>query len=209
MSSTRTSEQARKAVRRTAIICTVVLFGMVGASFAAVPLYRIFCQTTGYDGTVRRAQVRPGQILSKTVTIRFDANTRDLPWDFGPDQGSQVVKIGDTGLAFFHVTNHSDKPITGHASYNVLPEQAGAYFEKLECFCFTDQTLKPGQSADFPVVYFVDPRFASDAEVKNTPEITLSYTFYRVDKPAGAAAAPAADTNKPARALGGSPRAAL
>lgn len=178
MSSKGSSEPNRRAIRRTAAICTAVFFGMVGAAFAAVPLYRIFCQQTGYDGASRRANARPGQILDKRVTIRFDANVRGLPWDFGPDQLSQTVRIGDTGLAFFHVTNRSDKPITGHAAYNVAPQGAGLYFEKLECFCFTDQTLKPGQSADFPVVYFVDPRFASDPNTRNTPEITLSYTFF-------------------------------
>lgn len=178
-------------MRRTAAICTVVLACMVGAAFAAVPLYRIFCQQTGYDGASRRAKTRPGVILQKRVTIRFDANVRDLPWDFGPDQLSQSIRIGDTGLAFFHVTNRSDQAITAHASYNVVPLSAGLYFEKLQCFCFTDQTLKPGQHADFPVVYFVDPRFASDPDTKNTPEITLSYTFYRVDKPGGPKAAQA------------------
>jgi cytochrome c oxidase assembly protein subunit 11 len=175
------AERRRRAVRRTAAICTVVLFCMVGAAFAAVPLYRLFCQQTGYDGASRRAKAHPGVILDKRVTIRFDANVRDLPWDFGPDQLSQSIRIGDTGLAFFHVTNRSDKAITAHASYNVVPLGAGLYFEKLQCFCFTDQTLRPGQSADFPVVYFIDPRFASDPDTKNTPEITLSYTFFRVD----------------------------
>jgi cytochrome c oxidase assembly protein subunit 11 len=163
---------------------------MVGAAFAAVPLYRIFCQQTGYDGASRRATAHPGAILNKRVTIRFDANVRDLPWDFGPDQLSQSIRIGDTGLAFFHVTNRSDQVITAHASYNVVPLGAGLYFEKLQCFCFTDQTLRPGQSADFPVVYFVDPRFASDPDTKNTPEITLSYTFYRVNKASAPKAVP-------------------
>jgi cytochrome c oxidase assembly protein subunit 11 len=191
MSPTGPSEFNRRAVRRTAAICALVFFGMVGAAFAAVPLYRIFCQQTGYDGASRRAEARPGKVLNQTVTVRFDANVRNLPWDFGPDQLSQTIKIGDTGLAFFHVTNHGDQAITAHASYNVVPQRVGLYFEKLQCFCFTDQTLKAGQSADFPVVYFVDPRFASDPDTKNTPQITLSYTFYRVAK----AGAPATATN--------------
>lgn len=151
---------------------------MVGAAFASVPLYRAFCQVTGFDGTVRRADVAPSQVLNKSVDVRFDANVNGLPWAFKAEQVSQTVKIGDTGLAFFKVTNHSDKPITGRAVYNVVPEQAGRYFQKLECFCFTDQTLQPGQSMDFPVVYFVDPRFESDFETRNATEITLSYTFY-------------------------------
>jgi cytochrome c oxidase assembly protein subunit 11 len=187
-----TTGDPRKAIRRTALICGAVFFCMVGAAFAAVPLYRIFCQQTGYDGASRRAKVGPGKVLSQVVTVRFDANVRGMPWDFGPDQVSQTLKIGDTGLAFFHVANNSDQPITGHAVYNVTPLRAGLYFEKLECFCFTDQTLKPGQKADFPVVYFVDPRFASDPDTKNAPQITLSYTFFRVPTPAPkAASAPA------------------
>jgi cytochrome c oxidase assembly protein subunit 11 len=213
MSPTGPSERNRRAVRRTAAICTLVLFTMVGAAFAAVPLYRIFCQQTGYDGASRRAKAHPGVILDKRVTIRFDANVRDLPWDFGPDQLSQTIKIGETGLAFFHVTNRSDESITAHASYNVVPLGAGLYFEKLQCFCFTDQTLKPGQSVDFPVVYFVDPRFASDLDTKNTPQITLSYTFFPVNKPGAPAAVQAAPAapgdNKPAQPIGGPPRAAL
>lgn len=203
MSPTAPSDRLKRNVRRTAAICAVVFFSMVGAAFAAVPLYRMFCQATGFDGTVRRAQTRPGVVLEKTVTIRFDANVRDIPWDFGPDQRTQKLKIGDTGLAFYHVTNRSDHAITGHALYNVLPEGAGAYFQKLECFCFKDQTLQPGQSADFPVVYFVDPRFATDPETKETGEITLSYTFYQAAKPLAAAAAAATGTNKAIRPLGG------
>jgi cytochrome c oxidase assembly protein subunit 11 len=186
-----------------------VFFGMVGAAFAAVPLYRIFCQQTGYGGTVRRAATKPGQVLDRKLTIRFDANVRDLPWDFGPDQVSQSVRIGDTGLAFFHVTNRGDKPITGHASYNVVPEAAGPYFEKLQCFCFTDQTLQPGQSVDFPVVYFVDPHFVTDSDAKQASEITLSYTFYRVSKPGEGQAPATTNPTKAARPLGGSPQAAL
>ena len=183
-----TGSDQRRAIRRTALICGAVFFCMVGAAFAAVPLYRIFCQQTGFDGASRRAKVAPGKVLNQTVTVRFDANVRGMPWDFGPDQVSQTLKIGDTGLAFFHVVNNSGQPITGHAVYNVAPQRAGLYFEKLECFCFTDQTLKPGQRADFPVVYFVDPRFADDPDTKNTSQITLSYTFYRV--PGSAAKAP-------------------
>jgi cytochrome c oxidase assembly protein subunit 11 len=205
MSPTGPSEAYRRGIRRTAAVCVVVLVCMVGAAFAAVPLYRIFCQQTGYDGASRRAKARPSVILDKSVTVRFDANVRDLPWDFAPDQVSQTVKIGETGLAFFHVTNRSDQPITGHAAYNVTPQGTGLYFEKLQCFCFTDQTLQPGQRADFPVVYFVDPRFASDPNTKNTPQITLSYTFFRAAK-----AAPAAvGANKTTTPIGGSPRAAL
>jgi len=163
---------------RLGLACGAFFFVMVGAAFAAVPLYKMFCQATGFGGAVRQAKAAPRQILDRKVKIRFDTNVRDMPWTFTADQTTQDVRIGDTGLAFFKVTNTSDRAVTGRAAYNVLPEQAGAYFQKLECFCFTDQTLKPGETRDFPVVYFVDPRFADDFETKGASEITLSYTFF-------------------------------
>lgn len=179
MSQTDRSE-VRKRNRRIGFILAVVFAGMIGAAYAAVPLYRAFCQATGYDGTVSRASVAPSKVLDRKLTIRFDANARDIPWDFTANQVSQQLRIGDTGLAFFHVKNNGDRPITGRASYNVVPEQAAAYFHKLECFCFSDQTLQPGQEADFPVVYFVDPQYASDPETTGGDEITLSYTFFQI-----------------------------
>ena len=163
---------------RVALVCAAVFAGMVGAAYASVPLYKAFCQLTGFDGTIRKADAAPTRVLDREITVRFDANVRDLPWAFKPDQVRQSVKIGDTGLAFYRVTNRGDQPITGRASYNVLPEQAGRYFQKLECFCFTDQTIQPGATVEFPVVYFVDPQFAEDAETNGTGEITLSYTFF-------------------------------
>ena len=143
-----------------------------------MPLYRAFCQLTGFDGTVHKADVAPDKVLNKTLTIRFDANVRNLPWSFAPEQVSQEVKIGETGLAFYKVTNNGKTPLTAQATYNVVPESAGLYFQKLECFCFTDQTIQPGETKEFPVVYFVDPKFAEDFETKDTPEVTLSYTFF-------------------------------
>ena len=208
MSSPETTSRLRKAKRRTALIAAAVVFGMTGAAFAAVPLYRTFCQLTGFDGTVRKAEAAPTTVLDRKLLIRFDANVHGVPWDFRPDQPTQTVQIGKTGLAFFHVTNHSDKPVTGHAAYNVVPETAARYFQKLECFCFTDQTLQPGQSMDFPVVYFVDPKYASDPETKSGGDITLSYTFFPVAGPA-ATNKSASNTPKPASALGGSAKAAL
>ena len=202
MSSPETTSRNRRARRRTAIISAVVVFGMTGAAFAAVPLYRRFCQLTGFDGTVRKAEAAPTQVLDKTVLIRFDANVRGVPWDFGPDQSSQTVKLGKTGLAFFHVKNTSSKPVTAHAAYNVVPESAARYFQKLQCFCFTDQTLQPGQSADFPVVYFVDPKYASDPDTRNEPDITLSYTFFPVGGSAPAGKTAENGPAKPASALG-------
>jgi cytochrome c oxidase assembly protein subunit 11 len=163
---------------RMALILVGVFALMVGAAYASVPLYKAFCQMTGFGGTVRKAEVAPTVVLNQSIDVRFDANVRGLPWDFRADQVSQTVKIGATGLAFFKVTNNGAKAWTGRASYNVVPESAGAYFQKLECFCFSDQTIQPGQTVDFPVVYFVDPGFAKDEDTKDKREITLSYTFF-------------------------------
>jgi cytochrome c oxidase assembly protein subunit 11 len=175
-----------------------VFVGMIGAAYAAVPLYRAFCQVTGFDGTVRRAEAAPTEVLGKTVTVRFDANVRDLPWTFTAEQVSQQVKIGETKLAFFKVTNHSDKPVTARAVYNVVPEQAGAYFQKLQCFCFSDQTIAAGATLEMPVLYFIDPKYADDIDTRGKPEVTLSYTFYpAVDAPAQAQAAAAAPKARP------------
>ena len=179
MSPTGRSDLARRN-GRIALVCAVVFAGMVGAAYAAVPLYRAFCQLTGFDGTVRQAEAAPTQVLDRKVTVRFDANVRNMPWDFKPDQVAQEVRIGDTGLAFFRVTNNGKAPVTGQATYNVVPEQAGLYFQKLECFCFTDQTVQPGRTVEFPVVYFVDPQYASDPKTRGGEEITLSYTFFPV-----------------------------
>jgi cytochrome c oxidase assembly protein subunit 11 len=209
MSSPDRTSSLGRAKRRTALIGFVVVAAMTGAAFAAVPLYKRFCQLTGFDGTVRRAEAAPAQALDRTLLIRFDANVRGVPWDFAPDQATQTVQIGKTGLAFFRVKNRSDKPVTGHAAYNVVPESAARYFQKLQCFCFTDQTLQPGQTMDFPVVYFVDPQFASDPDTKNGQDVTLSYTFFPV---AAQAAADKSVSNTPAKAssaLGVSAKAAL
>lgn len=169
---------AKRGHGKVALLCGLAFFGMVGAAYAAVPLYKLFCQATGFDGTVRKAVAKPTKVLDRKVEVRFDANVRTLPWDFQPMQTSQQIRIGDTGLAFYKVTNHGDKPLTGRALYNVVPEQAGAYFQKLECFCFSNQTIEPGQTVEFPVVYFVDPGFVTDADTKDKQTITLSYTFF-------------------------------
>jgi cytochrome c oxidase assembly protein subunit 11 len=163
---------------RLALICVAVLASMTGAGFAAVPLYRVFCQVTGFEGTVGRAQAAPGPILDRTIDVRFDANVRDLPWTFKADQVSQTVRIGETRIAHFTVVNNGTKPVSGQATFNVLPETTGAHFKKVQCFCFEEQTLDPGETMDFPVVYFVDPAFATDPETRGKQEITLSYTFY-------------------------------
>ena len=165
-------------VARTAIICAGVVVAMTGAAFAAVPLYRAFCQLTGLDGTTQRADAAPGQVLDRTVVVRFDGNVRGLSWKFRPEQVSQTVRIGATSLAFFEATNTGSTPLTGTSTFNVVPEAAGGYFSKLECFCFKEQTIQPGETVRFPVVYFVDPTIMGDAEARRIGEITLSYTFF-------------------------------
>jgi cytochrome c oxidase assembly protein subunit 11 len=173
--------------------------GMVGLSFASVPLYRMFCQVTGYGGTPQRAEKAPGEVLDRTVTIRFDGNVdRALPWAFAPVQQTMDVKIGETALAFFKASNNSAVPVTGRAIFNVSPELAGRYFTKIECFCFKQQTLAAGQTVEMPVTFFVDPKFVEDEDTKHISEITLSYTFYRSDEPnpPAAAAAPEGDGSK-------------
>ena len=178
MSQTGLSEAERKRNAKVAVICASVFFFMTGAAFAAVPIYRMFCQVTGFDGATRRATAASDQVLGKTLTIRFDANVRDLPWTFTAEQTSQEAKIGETKIAFFKVKNNSDKPVTGRALFNVVPEQAGPYFQKLQCFCFSDQTIAAGATVDMPVLYYVDPKYADDINTKGKPEVTLSYTFF-------------------------------
>lgn len=174
--------------RNVVVICLAVFFGMIGAAYASIPLYRAFCQVTGFDGTVSRAKAAPKAVLAdKTVTVRFDANVNGLPWDFSAEQTAQDVRLGETKLAFFKVVNNSDQPITARAVFNVVPEQAGSYFKKLQCFCFSDQTIGAHQTVEMPVLYFVDPKYAHDFETRTAREITLSYTFYpAADAPKGA-----------------------
>jgi cytochrome c oxidase assembly protein subunit 11 len=195
--------------RKLALYCALGFVGMIGAAYASVPLYKAFCQVTGFDGTVRKADVAPDKVLDRKLTIRFDANVRELPWTFTAEQVTQEVRIGQTGLAFFKVTNNGDKPVTGRAIYNVVPESAGAYFQKLECFCFSDQTIPAKTTIEFPVVYFVDPKFAEDFETKGKGEVTLSYTFFpSVDAERGEKRAEATPT-KHSSALGVPAKAGL
>lgn len=165
-----------------AILCAVGVMAMTGAAFAAVPLYKMFCQVTGFDGTVKKAEKAPDVQLDQTVLVRFDTNVRDLPMTFRAEQVTQRVRIGETGIAFFDVTNTSDRPISAKAAYNVVPERAGPYFQKLQCFCFDEQIIRPGQTMKFPVQYFVAPEMATDREAKGVEEITLSYTFYPTER---------------------------
>jgi cytochrome c oxidase assembly protein subunit 11 len=170
-----------------------VFFGMVGAAYAAVPFYKAFCEATGYDGTIRRADKAPDKVLANQLTVHFDANVNGLPWDFRAEQHTQTMKIGETKVAIFKVTNNSDQPVTGRAVFNLVPEQSAVYFHKLSCFCFSDQTVGPHQTVELPVLYFVDPKYATDFETRGEHEVTLSYTFYRATdaKPPAAATAAA------------------
>lgn len=191
MSDGNTHMQRRDKKSLVALALVGLVAGMVGLSFAAVPLYRMFCQATGYGGTTQKADAAPEAMLDRTIIVRFDANVdRALPWTFAPEQRTMEVRIGENALAFFKATNTSDKPVTGTAGFNVAPQAAGRYFAKVQCFCFTEQTLAPGQSIEMPVSFFVDPKFVDDESTVNIPEITLSYTFYRSDDPSDVAAAP-------------------
>jgi cytochrome c oxidase assembly protein subunit 11 len=170
--------------RAIAAWCTLVVFAMVGASYAAVPLYRIFCQVTGFDGTPRRAAGPSTRIIEKTVTVRFDGNVApNLPWQFEPVQSTMTVKLGENAVALYRATNTSDRRIVATAAYNIFPEIAAAYFNKIECFCFTEQVLEPGQSAELALSFFIDPEIVRDRDAKGVTNITVSYTFYPTPTP--------------------------
>ncbi len=176
------------------VVCAGAVVGMVGLAYASVPLYRRFCQVTGFNGIARRGEAPPSApALDRTVVVRFDTNVRGgLPWRFTADKSSQVTRIGASTLAYFTVTNTSDRAITGRAAYNVAPEAAGPYFIKTQCFCFSDQRVPAHKTVEFPVVYFVEPAFAKDPDTRAFQEITLSYSFFpSPDAPRAAPAAPA------------------
>ncbi|TNE61825.1 MAG: cytochrome c oxidase assembly protein [Alphaproteobacteria bacterium] len=166
---------------RTAVIVGLVAAGMVGMSFAAVPLYRIFCQVTGYGGTPKQVDLASETVIDREMTVRFAANlNHDMPWDFKPEQNKQLLKVGEQHIAYYQAYNPTDKPITGRASYNITPDKAGSYFAKIDCFCFTEQTLQPGERVDMPVVYYIDPSIDEDRNLDDVGEVTLSYTFFVV-----------------------------
>ena len=172
---------AERRNRRVAVYAASMAVGMLGLAYAAVPLYQIFCQVTGFGGTTQRAERAPdaSAVVEQKIAIRFDANTASgLGWKFEPVQRTLDVKIGENHLAFYRATNPGDQPVTGTASFNVAPESAGAYFNKIECFCFTEQTLAPGESVEMPVSFFVDPEILKDRTARRITQITLSYTFY-------------------------------
>lgn len=173
---------------RVGTYAALFALAMLGMGYAAVPLYEMFCQVTGFGGTTQRAtegEARAAERAGATATksIRFDANIdADLPWTFKPEQVTQTVRLGQRSMAFYYAKNNSDKPVTGTASFNVSPVQTGQFFNKVQCFCFTEQTLQPGQEVVMPVLFFVDPAIAQDKNAGPVEQITLSYTFHRTDK---------------------------
>ncbi len=165
--------------RKVALLLSGLVVGMVGLSYAAVPLYDLFCRVTGYGGTTNTADAAPAAAIDRTMTIRFDSNiNRGLAWEFKPVELSQEIKVGESGLAFYQARNLSDETLVGTATFNVTPQSAGYYFNKIECFCFTEQVLRPGEIVDMPVTYFVDPEIQDDKNLDHVTTITLSYTFY-------------------------------
>jgi len=168
--------------RLVLILVAAVVF-MGGMAFFAIPLYHKFCELTGTNGTARRAYAASKTVANKMMRVHFDANTETIPWIFKAEKPYQDVRVGKTNVAFFQVTNISDHAVTGRASYNILPDTMGPYFMKLQCFCFTNQTLKPGETRSFPVVYFLDPKLVKDTDTQALPDVTLSYTFFEIKEP--------------------------
>ncbi len=188
----------QSANRRLAFGLVGLVAFMIGLSYAAVPLYQLFCQVTGYGGTTQRADAASGTVLNRTVTVRFDASiSSDLDWSFKPVQRQITLRVGENALAFYSAANRSATPLTGTATFNVTPEIAGSYFSKVDCFCFTEQTLQPGQAVDMPVSFYVDPAIVDDPSTARIEEITLSYTFFRSAGPGEASAAQPAAQDTP------------
>jgi cytochrome c oxidase assembly protein subunit 11 len=182
---------------RTALACLGIALGMVGLAYAAVPLYDLFCKVTGFGGTPLVGSAPAGQILDRTMAVRLDANVAPgLNWRFAPETPEVKVKIGETTTVLYKVTNAGPTPTTGIATYNVQPALAGAYFIKLECFCFTEQTLQPGETLESAVVFYVDPAIAQDPDVMDLHSMTLSYTYFPAK--GGKPVAEAATSTKPA-----------
>ena len=185
--------------KKTGFALLGVALLMLSLSFAAVPFYNWFCKVTGYAGTTSVAEKAPDEVLDRTIKIRFDASLEaGMPWQFKPQVHSMTIRIGESGLAFFEAYNPTDRTVAGTASYNVTPDQAGGYFTKIECFCFTEQVLKPGERVVMPVSFFVDPSIVDDEEATLINEITLSYTFHETSLPeqqAALAPAPAKSIN--------------
>ena len=167
--------------KKTAAILSAIVIAMAGLAFASAPLYRAFCEATGFGGTTLRANKAPGAVAGE-IGVRFDANIHPgLPWRFEPEQTTVRIKPGAQTKIFYRAQNLSARGWIGQAVYNVSPDQVGKYFKKIQCFCFTEQTLKAGQTVDMPVIFFVDPKIKQDPDTRDVDEITLSYTFYPVE----------------------------
>ena len=185
MSGSQTDRQDNRADgnRRVLVLCVCGVFAMLGVSYAAVPLYELFCRVTGYGGTTQRVEQFSDEILDRTITVRFDANVSGgLNWDFRPVEREVQLRIGETGQVSYQSMNSGSKASWGQATFNVTPQSAGVYFNKIDCFCFTETELEPGETLDMPVVFFVDPAIVESLETKNINTITLSYTFFPLDK---------------------------
>ncbi|MBM3467808.1 MAG: cytochrome c oxidase assembly protein [Alphaproteobacteria bacterium] len=171
------------APRHMRVLLISIVVTMLAMAYASVPLYRLFCQKTGYGGTPQIASAPSGKVTDREITVRFNADVhRDLPWQFRPQQTEMKVKVGENALAFFEAENFSDKPICGMATYNVTPDKAAVYFNKVACFCFEEQILSPQQKVEMPVQFFIDSDFALDPDLKDVKTITLSYTFFKYNK---------------------------
>lgn len=169
----------QRRMHRTAFACLGIVVGMVGLAYASVPLYDLFCKVTGFGGTPIARAGNASEVSDRTIAVRFDANVAPgLNWRFAAEKPEITVKLGETTTVYYKVTNTGDKPATGIATYNVQPDLAGTYFSKLECFCFTEQTLQPGETLESAVVFYVDPRLTQDPDVKDLSSITLSYTYF-------------------------------
>lgn len=172
-------QKLAKRNRRTMMSLTLVVSGMIGLSFASVPLYDLFCRVTGFGGTTQVAEEASDKVLDRKIRIQFDASTNsDLPWHFKPAQREVELKVGQTGLAFYTARNDSGRRTAGTAAFNVTPQKAGLYFSKIDCFCFTEQVLEPGEQVEMPVTFFVDPEIADNPNLDDVTVITLSYTFF-------------------------------
>lgn len=164
------------------LVGMVFLMGLL--SFASVPMYDWFCRVTGYGGTPNTAETNNSKVLENTIKVRFDASLeRNMPWNFEPLQYELEINVGDSGIAFYEAFNPTDRPVAGQASFNVVPFSAGQYFTKVECFCFVEQVLKPGEKVTMPVSFYIDPEIVNDREAKFVNSVTLSYTFYEIDLP--------------------------
>jgi cytochrome c oxidase assembly protein subunit 11 len=192
MTEPQTSKSKLRRDMTVAACCGVFVAAMVGAAYASVPLYDWFCRTTGFAGTPQVSEKAPDHILGRTITVRFDSNvTPGLPWKFVPEQNTITVRIGEVATVNYKVINLAARPITAQAAYNVSPPQIGAYFNKINCFCFTEQTLKAGETREMAVVFYIDPKIAEDREQNSLNTITLSYTFFPLresDRPVADAA---------------------